>query len=773
MPHKLTLEENYIEILEGGLDSEEQRVYNDLLQMDAEYADRFLTHVPRARHGIMHRLLMGIIRENLLGLDLGACLTSKDHPAWQPRIEQMMTELRKQGQAPQSARFIPLTDETLWVVPITKIFSLDRFELEGDVFVVEMAGAKINVRPLRHPLELLIGLREVGLGTDRFAAPNFERFYQEIQNSVANFALALAGFGQRVEEIKTDAEQISAASTLDYVRIKQAESENFSPLVFFEQLVVEGHPLHPGAKIKMGMTTEETIRYSPELGARPQVRVVAVRHDHVGISAQEEGLTTNELLYRDYPELESKVQETLSKKGVSSHDYQLITLHPWQFDNTVMTGIYGSELESNIIVPIEDFVIDTGALMSFRSLAPAGRNKHHIKTCVNVQMTGAIRTISPNSAQNGPRIANVIHEVMERENRFDNTLFVMEERVGIHFASQKADESEQDRFFRGKNLASIIRQNPEWFAGEDEIAIVGSGLIATSPITGQPVVVELIQEYADIHKIEHMHIAASEWFKDYVTVMLPGFLMLMSRYGISLEGHLQNCVPIFKDATLSKMVVRDFGGVRIQRERMRKRGLELVEYPGSATIVDDVRDMRNKTFYPLFQNHLGELIFTISKATRCNERILWDHCIALANGTFQELLDAEPELAEQIQDDMQELFAEDIELKSMTAMRLQGTVTDYTFSRVPNPLDPKGRFEYVQNGERETSVFIKFACCRKFKLDDKGRCTGCPGLCQVDRRERLYKRLGVTSPEAIEHCPPETECAVYSEPEDAGCKLRT
>lgn len=773
MINTLTIEENYIDILEGGLDSEEQRVYRDLLQMDPAYAERFLAELPRARHGIMHRLLMGIIRENLLGLELGACLTTKDHPAWRPRIDDMLAEIRGFGYEPVSARFIPLTDTTLWVVPVSKIYSLDRFELEGDVHVVEMAGGKLNVRALRHPLELLMGLRELGLGTDQHEAPNFERFYQEIQNSVANFALALAGFETRVQSIKEDAERISARTSLEYVRLKQAESADFSPLVYFEQIVVEGHPLHPGAKIKMGMTTEETIRYSPELGARPQVRVVAVRRDHVGISAQEEGLTPGELLYRDYPELEQRVQESLMKKGVAHEDYQLITLHPWQFENTVMAGLYDKELAAGIIVPIENFVIDTGALMSFRSLAPAGRNKHHIKTCVNVQMTGAIRTISPNSAQNGPRIANVIHQVMEYENRFDNTLYVMEERVGIHFASQDAEESEKDKFNRGKNLASIIRQNPEWFAEDGEIAIVGSGLIATSPVSGEPVVLELIKEFAAKKQIDNLQIAVSEWFKSYSSVALPGFLQLMSRYGISLEGHLQNCVPVFKHAELTKMVVRDFGGVRIQRERMRKRGLQLVEYPGSATIVDDVRDMRNKTFYPLFQNHIGELIFTISKATGCNERILWDSCIAVAYGVFQDLMELEPDLTDQVQDDMMELFAEDIELKSMTAMRLQGTVTDYTFSRVPNPLDPKGRFEQVVYEGRESSVFIKFACCKKFKLEHTKRCTGCPGLCQVDRRERLYKRIGITDPaviEQIEHCPPDSECAIYSEQEQTACK---
>jgi siderophore synthetase component len=38
----------------------------------------------------------------------------------------------------------------------------------------------------------------------------------------------------------------------------------FSPLAFYEQLVVDGHPLHPGAKLKLGLGVGDVIRHSPE-----------------------------------------------------------------------------------------------------------------------------------------------------------------------------------------------------------------------------------------------------------------------------------------------------------------------------------------------------------------------------------------------------------------------------------------------------------------------------------------------------------------------------
>lgn len=763
---------NYIEILEGGLDSEENRVYRDLLAFDAEMGERFLNSLTHARRGIMHRLLQGILRENLLGLGHKTRLHGSDLSEWHARTAKMVELVREQGEEFPYAKIVPLSDTSYWIVPVGGMFTFDRFELNGDVWAAEQSGPVVTVRRLKHPLELLIAVRDQLVGGEETNAPNFARFCEEIQNSVANFALALAGFSVRAEAIREEAGRLGVGNTLDYVRRKLEESDAFSPLTFFEQLVVEGHPLHPGAKIKMGMSTADTLRYSPEHGARPQVRIVALRRDHAGLSAQE-GLTTNELFYRDYPGLEAQVASELGEKRLSPEDYLLVTLHPWQYEHTVTAGHYDKELADGILVPIGGFTIDTGALMSFRSLAPSLRSRHHIKTCVNIQMTGAIRTISPNSAQNGPRIATLIREVLERENRFGNTLHVMQEKAGVHFLSHDPHENDTDKFFRAKNLAAIVRENPEWFAEEDELALVGSSLIAVSPISGRPVVLELIEEFAADRNIDDERIAVSEWFKDYAKTLLPSFLTLMTKYGISLEGHLQNSVPVFRKGRLSKMVVRDFGGVRIHRERIRKQGLTLQEYPGSATIIDDAQDLRNKTFYPLFQNHLGELIFTLAKHTSCPERVLWDHCLALSYGQMRKLTAVE-EIRELAKADFEELFAPTLELKSMTTMRLLGTVTDYTFSRVTNPLDPKGRIEAVEHEGAEESVFVKFACCKKFCLSGKGRCTGCPALCQQEREERLYRRLGVEVPAGAvqeEPCAPDTECAAYTGDHSENCQF--
>ncbi len=116
-------------------------------------------------------------------------------------------------------------------------------------------------------------------------------------------------------------------------------------------------------------------------------------------------------------------------------------------------------------------------------------------------------------------------------------------------------------------------------------------------------------------------------------------------------------------------------------ERLRG-GEHLV--PGRGDVLDE-RDLRNKLFYPLVQNHLGELIATIARALDVPEAPMW-HAVAGAAKAVCETLEGDAPIADQARADAEALFAPTLELKAMATMRLVGEVTRYTFAAVANPL---------------------------------------------------------------------------------------
>ncbi|MNX25318.1 Aerobactin synthase [compost metagenome] len=646
------------------LDAAESALLDTLTASDPSLADAVRQQLPTARAGIMERLVLAVYREELVReAHLGADLT------------------------------IALAEGQL-SVPIRHRHAFNRLEFAGPV-TLHSAGVR---RDLTHPRELLALIRPGGL--DDEARSRWDRFDQELGNSVANYALSLAGAARREAHLRRRAPGSSDA--LDWVTTQQAADPRFSPLAFFEQWVIDGHPLHPGAKIKMGMSPEEVMRYSPEWEASPELALVAVRRHACHVHALD-AVRPLHLLMREYPELE--LGSALAAKGLSPDDVELIPVHPWQHEKTLPV-MHAAAIAAGDVIPLDGLGIPAQALMSFRSFAPIqpwGAGRHHLKTAVNVQTTGAVRTVSPQSAQNGPEFSRLLRLISAREQAFHGHFRVLEERLGIAYAPPTSGE---DASLLSRNLAALFRENPEDHVGPGEIAMPGSALLARSPFTGKPVALELVSRFARNHGLPDLASASTAFMRRYAATCLPAFLTLMTRYGLSLEGHLQNSVAVFRDGMPVRMLVRDFGGVRILGDRLKAHGLEAQFHRGSATVIDDVADLRNKLFYPVFQNHLGELIATLVRDGGADPHALWGAVAEVCRETYR-VLKQDTAISPQAAEDEAALFAPGIDLKAMVTMRLKGDVTQYTFAQVPNPLAFVGVRPALGREEAEVLSFLE------------------------------------------------------------------
>lgn len=643
----------------GGFDEEELKTLAYIRSENTKLEDGYLMNLQAGRRGIFQRLLQALIREKII---------KEERVSW---FEGARTSIR-----------IQLSGGKTLQVPVKSRHSLGRFDIEGDVVVCNHETSTI----LSHPIELLQLLRLEGL-LEGATEKQFERFKREIQNGVANLALALTGAERRKYELAALAESEYIQTSLEWVLKQNKTNKKFSPLAFYEQWVVEGHPLHPGAKTKFGLGVEDVIRYSPEWGATPEVALAAVTKDYCQTTSIDEHTITARL-YQEYEGLQSFVEKILQEQGLNPTQFELIPVHPWQFDHTLY-NLYKEEIQKKRIVPITDFRISTQSLVSFRSLAPIqnrGQGKHHIKTAVNVQTTSAIRTVSPNSVENGPILSKILADIQENENGFGGSFVVLQERAGTYFQPVNQSLSEDERWTLQANLASILRENPEnHVKNEEEIPMAAAALLAESPISGKYIAVELIEELASYYGLPNLAEAASLFIQRYAQTSLPGFLTLMVRYGISLEGHMQNSVSVFHNGELVRILLRDFGGVRILPERLKKQGFQAEFYPGSSIVTEQVDQLRNIISYSVMQNHFAELITCIVRSLGIDEEKLWKPVIRVCKAVFEELK-KDASIAEQAAADEQALFQPMIDLKALTTMRLRGDITAYSFMKVPNPM---------------------------------------------------------------------------------------
>jgi siderophore synthetase component len=638
-------------IMADGLDEEEVKILTYVRAEHPYLEGPFLANVHQGRKEILHRLLQALVRENVAGIS--------SRVTWRSGVEK--------GLEIQLSRWRTL------LVRVRRNLSFGRFDLCGSVTLRD--GTRCEI--VEHPARLLDLLSDLpgydGVVRDLAGEARLARFRSEVRNSAANYALALAGASLRRRELAARTRGSGTRTSPEWVRGRTTGDRMFSPLAFYEQLVVGGHPLHPGAKLKLGLGVGDVIRHSPELGAHPEVALVAVAKGcYRDVSLDGRGLTG--VLYGEYQGLRQQVANALWEKGLNADDYGLIVVHPWQFEH-VLPRLYTKAMERGEVVPLGGLRIPTRALMSFRTLAPVqrrGERKHHIKTAVNLQLTGAVRTLSPHSAENAASISRMLREIRDREERFAGRFVVLEERAAAYFDPANGAYPPQERRELAKNLAAILREDPE-------------ALLAESPVSGEPVLMEVLELFAAGRGIAEPELAAVAFVRRYCEVCLPGFLTLMSRYGVSLEGHLQNSIPVFRGGETVRVLVRDFGGLRILRERLVRQGIRVDLYPGSAVVIKDVEDLRNKIYYPVFQNHLGELVACLVRRLDLEEQCLWQPVAEVCRGVFRELK-RDPTIHEQAACDEAALFRPTLGLKAMTTMRLLGDVTHYTFSEAANAL---------------------------------------------------------------------------------------
>jgi siderophore synthetase component len=313
-----------------------------------------------------------------------------------------------------------------------------------------------------------------------------------------------------------------------------------------------------------------------------------------------------------------------------------------------------------------------------------GRGRLARKTSVDSQMTSTIRSISPNTANNAPEFTRLIRAILRREPQLARTFVPVCEVAGANF---KADPNEPDPgtgTAKSRNLSAVLREDVGRHAGPDELAIVGCALYAGSPITGRPILAELVEAFAKSSGVSSSSEAAFRFVSEYTSVSLPGFLTLMVKYGIGLEGHLQNSVPVFKAGRPVRLLFRDWGGARIHGERLRRRGLRVSFYPGSAVLTDRLDEMRNKVFCAVFQNQLGEIILQSCKHFGVPERDLWREVRRICDGIFDEI-GSHPEHAADAAADREALYGTEADYKALTTMRLDPK-GGYRYAKVSNPL---------------------------------------------------------------------------------------
>jgi siderophore synthetase component len=543
-----------------------------------------------------------------------------------------------------------------------------------DAFAEHSAGLVVTQHsavPQRidHPVALLAAVlagRPGGADSGRWY-----RLSAELADSVANHALALVGESWRRERFTI--ERTAKENVLGWAARRAAADPTFSPLALFEQAVVDGHPLHPCARVRGGMTARELFNYAPEWADEIALRLVAIaRSSFTQPRCARRGVTAQ--LRHWHPEVVDDAEGHLRGVGRDPADYELMPMHPWQLHRGLPEGDGGGT-----VIAISRARIPARPLLSLRTLAPvADRRAAHIKTSMDIRLTTATRQLSPATVHNGPIVSALLAEISKRERGFGGRLVSLTELAAGSY--RPAPDEPADAAAR---LAAIIRESPERHASDGELALPVAALAARSPLTGRPVLAEVLDELADTGERCCSHLGA-HFLARYCDCALPALFTLLSRWGIALEPHGQNALLVLRHGLPIRLLYRDYGSIRVSLTRLTRAGLRSPALRGTLA-TEDEDELRAALFFPLVETNLGQLVSVIARVSGTEPARLWQLVARRCRQAYASLT-ADPAIAVQASRDEATLFGATLPAKSMLRVQLSTNPHAPQWVAVPNSL---------------------------------------------------------------------------------------
>jgi staphyloferrin A synthase len=433
-----------------------------------------------------------------------------------------------------------------------------------------------------------IGYRDPGrLVRSLPLGPHATRFAAELDDSLANLALA------RVAQPAPDGGSPYLTRGVDLADV--------------EQCVVDGHPIHPLCRTRLGMSRAEVRRYAPEHRPIVELTVVEVPPRH--------WVSTGTGLPPRLP------------------------VHPWQVEHVL--DRYPWLLPTGERVPARP-------LMSLRTLAPLAEPAWHLKTSLDVQMTSAVRIVSPAAVRNAPVVSALLHRLGAR--------------AGVEVLREVAAGAVLVDGEPCASLAVVRRQAPRLAPGE--VAVPLAALAAPSPASGRPLVTEVAGGNP------------TGWFAALVHRMLPPLLRLL-HFGVAMEAHGQNTLVVLRDGRPARLLYRDVGGVRLHPGRLRRAGVDPPALHG-ALRTDDPAELHAKLFAAVLSTVVGELVAVLGREYGLAPDPLWRIVAASARAAYARMDGAGPDAAA--------LFGPYLPVKALTAMRLSTEPLEDVWARLSNPL---------------------------------------------------------------------------------------
>ncbi|WP_271436768.1 IucA/IucC family protein [Staphylococcus hominis] len=524
--------------------------------------------------------------------------------------------------------------------------ALSRYEFDGPIIYMNHQH-KESVDSLENLLDILV--------TDFHIDIPFH-LKSELIHSRDSFIEVYKEFDTRHEYLQRHDKYINDSERLNFFTWleKLKKNNDIDDVLYSESLIFEGHPTHPLTKTKLPLSMEEVRTYSPEFEKIINLKVMLIHNEYVNVTTilDHSQFILNEVI----PEYLDELHTFMNDRERLLKDYKVILVHPWQYEHTIRNK-FKEWLQNHILISTP-FHVPSKATSSFRTMSLIN-HPYHVKLPVNVQATSAVRTVSPETTIDGPKLSQALHRELNQYTQLDVVL----EPYGL-FAKTDSDDARQ--------LACIIREKP--FIKNDGILLVTGALVNKNVVDNEITVDSYLKWINDDINQRTIH----QFMRNYTRQLVTPLLALIQDYGIALEAHMQNTLVHLGPKYQIQFIVRDLGGSRIDIKTLSQR-LKHIEVENKSLLADSIEEVIMKFQHAVVQNQLAELIFHFKKYEFIKEEELFN--------IIQEEIEVAINDTKPHADTLRKvLFGPTITVKALLKMRMKKKVKKYLNISLDNPI---------------------------------------------------------------------------------------
>lgn len=294
-----------------------------------------------------------------------------------------------------------------------------------------------------------------------------------------------------------------------------------SPYLRSEQSLVSGHRHHPAPKAREGMSEQDLLRYSPELGAEFQLAYFRAHPDvfrHVG------------------PARIPDLQRTVS--GFSAE--RLIPLHPWQYGWLLRQEPVQNAILEGWLEPLGQGGARFAATSSVRTML-SRFFPYFLKTSLHLRLTNCVRKNASYELDSAVLLSELLSQLTHP---FGDSFAVLGEP-----AYTTVDIPGPDRRFLREAFSTIYRDARPILESPDPVymaAALFGGTADRSLLQG------VLGERPQL-----------EWYRAYCRAVLWPALYYYAEHGVVFEPHLQNTLVSFREGLPDRVWFRDLEGTKL------------------------------------------------------------------------------------------------------------------------------------------------------------------------------------------------------------------